>query len=309
MNELELISRLTENLPTNESVIVGPGDDCAVLQGPEPGRHVLLKTDAVVQGVHFLSDTPAEKVGHKALGRCLSDVAAMAGKPSAAVITLGLAGPDSADWAQRVYRGICDLSARYQVAVVGGETTSSQTPFISIALTGEVASDRCIRRSGAVPGDALFVTGTLGGSREGKHLDFEPRIREAQWLATLYTIHAMIDLSDGLASDCLHICRAGGVGAELFGESIPVSRPARLAARKGDSAKPGLLAALTDGEDFELLFALPASEAVALLDDWKKQFPDTSLRCIGKVTEEPGLRLREKGRIQTLKAHGYVHLQ
>jgi thiamine-monophosphate kinase len=288
--------------------VVGAGDDCAVLESGQPGRYLLFKTDAVVQGVHFTPEATPEQIGHKALGRCLSDIAAMAGKPTAALVTIALPKDFKTEFVERIYAGINRLAQRHGVAIVGGETTSNpERLLISIALLGEVQANRCILRSGAKDGDALFVTGDLGGSRSGKHLDFEPRLEEAQWLADHFPIHAMIDLSDGLAGDLRHILRRSGVGAELLERAIPISRAARLQARAESPAKPPLLAALTDGEDFELLFATPGKQAVPLLDAWKRQFPAVRLSCIGRITSARGLKLRDKTGIRSLKAHGYVH--
>jgi thiamine-monophosphate kinase len=181
--------------------------------------------------------------------------------------------------------------------------------LISVAMLGTVRKKKCPLRSGAKAGDAIFVTGELGGSLAGKHLNFEPRLAEAQWLATNFSIHAMIDISDGLAGDLRHILKASHAGAELFADAIPISRAAKLAARAESSAKSPLLAALTDGEDFELLFTVASQDAVRLLDAWKKQFTDLPLGCIGKITAETGLRLRDKKGVQPLAADGYVHFQ
>lgn len=310
MNEFELIHRLTRNLPGNESVVTGAGDDCAVLDLGLPDRHLLLKTDAVVEGVHFVPGTDPVKVGHKALARCLSDIAAMAGTPTAAVITLGLPADFEADYVAGVYEGINNLARRHEVAVVGGETTSNpERLLLSVAVLGWVPKGRRILRSGAKAGDAIFVTGQLGGSLAGRHLDFEPRLCEARWLADHFPLHALMDLSDGLAGDLRHILKASDVGAELLSRAIPVSRVARQAARAESSAKPPLLAALTDGEDFELLFTLPANRAVALLDGWRAAFPGLKLTCIGKITTQPGLRLRDERGVRDLAAHGYTHFQ
>jgi thiamine-monophosphate kinase len=158
-----------------------------------------------------------------------------------------------------------------------------------------------------MPGDALFVTGQLGGSLAGHHLEFEPRLAEAHWLTEHASVHAMIDLSDGLASDLRHLMGQAQLGAELRTSSIPISQAAKLQARKEASGKTPLLAALTDGEDFELLFTVPAKEAVPLLDAWKRQFPKLALTCIGRITPEPGLRLRDKDGPRALPAHGYIH--
>jgi thiamine-monophosphate kinase len=164
-------------------------------------------------------------------------------------------------------------------------------------------------RSGAEAGDAIFVTGELGGSLHGKHLEFLPRLAEARWLVDHFAVHAMIDLSDGLAGDLRHILNASHVGAELFSKALPVSRTAKLAARRGLSTKSPLLAALTDGEDFELLFTVPSRQAVNLLDEWKKQFIDLRLTCIGKITLQPGLAIRDAKGVKPLTADGYVHFQ
>jgi len=308
VNEFELIRRLTASLPTNDTVITGPGDDCAVLDLGLPGRLVLFKTDAVVEGIHFTREAAPEKIGHKALARCLSDVAAMAGEPTAALVTLALPPQFDPAFVSTIYDGMNVLARRHSVAIVGGETTTNpERILISIALLGVVAKDKCIRRSGARAGDAIFVSGELGGSLAGRHLEFEPRLAEARWLAGHFDVHSMIDISDGLAGDLRHMLEAGKVGAELLKSAIPISRAAKAQARAESSSRPPLLAALTDGEDFELLFTLAARDAVALADAWRKEFPGVKLSCIGKVTPEPGLRLRDKEGVRPFTGHGYVH--
>ena len=310
VNEFELIAHLKPGLAGNASVVVAAGDDCAVLDLDLPGRLALFKTDAVVEGVHFTAATPPEKIGHKALARCLSDVAAMGGTPNSALVTLALPRDFDPDRVERIYAGLNQTARRYEVAVVGGETTTNPGGLlISIALLGTVPKGRCILRIGAKPGDGLFVTGELGGSLAGRHLDFEPRLAEARWLTEHFPPHAMIDLSDGLAGDLRHLLHASAVGAELLSTAIPVSRAAREQARAESSAKPPLLAALTDGEDFELLFALPSTQAVALMDAWKERFPHLRLSCIGKITAEPGVRLRDKQGTSPLTVHGYTHFE
>jgi len=310
VNEFELIARLTASLPSNESVIVGAGDDCAVLDVGIPDRQLLFKTDAVVEGIHFLADTLPEKVGHKALARCLSDVAAMGGTPGSAVITIGLPPKRDPGWVEQVYDGIRNLATRYAVAIVGGETTTSpDCVFISVALLGSIPKGRAVLRSGAKVGDALFVTGELGGSISGKHLDFEPRLAEAQWLSSRFEIHSMIDLSDGLAGDLPHILHASGLGAELRADAIPISRAAKVAAKELHETKSALMLALTEGEDFELLFTVAPSDAVPLLDQWKARFSDVRLGCIGRLIEEPGVHLCDKTGVHPLTSGGYAHLR
>jgi thiamine-monophosphate kinase len=317
MNEFELIARLTRSLPANKSVVIGAGDDCAVLDFRLPDKLILFKTDAVVEGVHFVKETPPEKIGRKALARCLSDIAAMAGTPVAALVTLGLPEKFEPEFVAQIYDGLNALAEKSGVAIVGGETTTNPGRiFISIALLGTVGRGKQILRSGAKPGDAIFVTGELGGSLAGKHLEFEPRLEEARWLAEHFSIHAMIDLSDGLAGDLRHILKASGVGAELLKSAIPVSRAAKLGgARLPTSRLAGTLAppktpfaaALTDGEDFELLFTVASGDAVKLLDAWKKKFPKLKLSCIGKIVAGDGILIRDKNSSQKLDAHGYVH--
>ena len=308
MKEFELIERLTRSLPGNQCVVTGPGDDCAVLDLGIPERLLLFKTDAVVEGIHFQSSTPPEKVGHKALGRCLSDIAAMAGTPTAALVTLALPSKFDAKYLEHLYSGMNDLARRCDVAIAGGETTTNpESLLVSISLLGSVSRGKVLLRSGAQPGDAIFVTGELGGSLAGKHLEFEPRLSEARWLAQQFQIHSMIDVSDGLAGDLPHLLNASGVGAELLASSIPISREARRAAKSSTPAKPALLAALTDGEDFELLFTVASPDAVQLLDAWKKQYPRTSLSCIGKITTARGVAIRDKNGLRPLTVHGYEH--
>ena len=308
MNEFELIHRLTRNLPTNDSVVVGAGDDCAVLETGDADRLLLFKTDAVVEGIHFKRDTPPDKIGRKALARCLSDVAAMAGTPTAALVTIALPQKFEVEFVEQIYAGLNALAREHQVAVVGGETTTNpERVLISICLVGFVPRGKALLRSGAKIGDAIFVTGELGGSLSGRHLDFEPRLTEARWLAENFSIHALMDLSDGLAGDLRHMLAASKVGAELLKSAVPISRAAKAISEKGDAAKPAFVAALTDGEDFELLFTVASKQAVPLLDAWKIQFPALKLSCIGKIIAGEGIRLRDQTGVRPLQAKGYVH--
>jgi thiamine-monophosphate kinase len=310
MNEFELIARIAKNLPSNSALVQGAGDDCAVLDLELPDKLILFKTDAVVQQVHFTLDIPAEKVGRKALGRAVSDIAAMAGKPSSCLVTIGLPKPFDPTWVFGFYDGLNELARELGMSVAGGETTTSTGGiFVSVALLGTIPRGRVISRANARTGEAIFVTGELGGSISGKHVDFSPRLAEAEWLAENFDVRAMMDLSDGLAGDLRHILQASNVGAEILASAIPSSRAAKLKARSESSAKPPLLAALTDGEDFELLFTALSSRAVPLLDAWREQFPKTRLSCIGRITAQPGLRIKDKDGIRELSAHGYTHFQ
>jgi len=308
MNEFELIARLTQALPANESVVVGTGDDCAILDLGVPGKLVLFKTDAVVEGIHFTRETPPEKIGRKALARCLSDIAAMGGTPTAALVTLALPKTFEADFLVKIYDGLKALATATGVAIVGGETTTNpERILISISLIGTLPRGKQVLRSGAKVGDAIFVTGELGGSLAGRHLEFAPRLAEARWLTEHFSLHALMDLSDGLGGDLRHILNASRVGAEILKSAVPVSRAAKVRANESSAAKPAFVAALTDGEDFELLFTLASRDAVKLLDAWRKQFPHLKLSCIGKIVAGEGVLIRDRHGSHQLNAHGYVH--
>ncbi|MDG2212743.1 MAG: thiamine-phosphate kinase [Verrucomicrobiota bacterium] len=304
MTETALINKLTAGLLADETVIAGPGDDCAVLE--IEGHKLLFKTDAIVEGVHFDSATSPEQIGHKALARPLSDIAAMGGAPSHALITLGINTNIKEDYIEAVYTGLKNCAAQYGVNIVGGETTTLPHFTLSVSLLGKVKNP--IMRTGSNIGDAIFVSGELGGSITGHHLNFIPRIVESQWLTDSFNIHAMIDLSDGLASDLRHLLTTL-TGAEILTSSLPIRHAARENAQANPSNKTALLAALTDGEDYELLFTVSPEDAVTVLDEWKKQFPDTSLKCIGKIIDQPGIHLRDGNGTKPLTLHGYDHIQ
>jgi len=304
MTETELIQKLTAGLPSDSSVLTGPGDDCAVIE--LGGQKLLFKTDAIVEDIHFTGDTPPEKIGRKAMARALSDIAAMAGTPTHALVTLGMCEEHKHALIERIFIGLRDIAAEYNVNIVGGETTTLPKLTLSISLLG--TCPKPILRNGSQSGDALLVTGELGGSISGHHLEFIPRIREAHWLAEHFDLHAMIDLSDGLATDLRHLL-GNNLGAEILTAALPIRREAKSLAKESPSGKTALLAALTDGEDYELLFTVAAKDAVPVLDEWKLQFPKTSLKCIGKITDKPGITLHDDKGARPLTLHGYDHLQ
>ena len=304
LSETELIQRLTQNLPADSSVLTGPGDDCAVLDWS--GSKLLFKTDAIVEGIHFERDTPPEAIGRKALARALSDIAAMAGTPTHALITLGVHAEMEPSLIEAVYQGLRDCAREHHVNIVGGETTSLSQLTLSISLIGRASKP--ILRTGSAVGDAIFVSGELGGSLAGHHLNFTPRLKEARWLSDQDIVHAMIDLSDGLATDLRHLL-SDQTGAELLTRALPIRRAAKERARDNPSGKTALLAALTDGEDYELLFTVSSKDAVPMLDGWKSAFPETPLHCIGKITDQPGIALRDDKGVKPLTLHGYDHLE
>ncbi|MEI6073136.1 MAG: thiamine-phosphate kinase [Verrucomicrobiae bacterium] len=264
-DEDALLGKILRGLGTRGDLVVGPGDDCAVVRCGR--RHLLLKTDCVVEGVHFLRGHDPARVGWKALCRPLSDIAAMGGVPEFALVTI-FSPPDiDAGYWENFYRGIRRAARRFGVTVAGGEISRQPSGIaVSVALTGAMDGVRPVLRSGGRPGDWLFVTGKLGGSLAGHHLDFIPRLAEGRWLARHVRPHAMMDLSDGLGSDLPRMARASGCGFHV--ESLP--------------ARCGTHAALTDGEDYELLFAVPEQRARRLLKDWP--FPRTPLTRIGELT-------------------------
>lgn len=276
LGEDGLIAHLCANLPGKGNLVVGPGDDCAVVGEGE--ELTLLKTDAVVAGVHFLPDEKASRVGWKAVARVLSDFAAMGGGPGELLVTIALDPKIPVSWVEELYRGMTNCLAAHGGVIAGGETTSlpeGAPTLVSVAGRGSVRRENLVTRSGARPGDGIYVTGRLGGSIKGKHLDFTPRLRESQWLAEHHEISAMMDLSDGLAKDLPRLAKMSGVGFEIEKEDLPLTEGCRVEE------------ALGDGEDYELL--LTSSDE--LDDSWADAFPDLELTRIGRVIESGGDQL------------------
>ena len=268
-----LIARLQRALRRHgRGVAAGIGDDCAAVSGP--GRDLLLlKTDCVVEGRHFTPRDPAAAVGWKAACRAVSDIAACGGQPAHALITCVVRPAQTKRWLDGVYRGLDKAGREFGFDVVGGELSRTDGPaVISVAMTGTVARREFVRREGGRPGDVLFVTGVLGRSLpSGWHLRFRPRLSEARWLVANFRVRAMMDLSDGLASDLPRLARAGGTGFVIDPAIVPRRRGATIAQ------------ALGDGEDFELLFAVAPREADRLEVAWRKRWPKVRLTRIGRL--------------------------
>lgn len=276
LGEEAVVRGLVDLLPASgQLVLTGPGDDCAVVRLLDAKDVQLLKVDSVVEGVHFNSEEDMLRVGWKALCRAISDVAAMGGTPVHALITLAV--QPSVPWSRvrLFYEGILKAASVYEVSIVGGETGKTSGPFVcSVFLTGKVSANDCVLRAGGRPGDVLFVTGRLGGSlASGRHLDFCPRLREGQWLASRRFPSAMMDVSDGLGVDVQRLARASKCGVELYPESIPCHNGCTIQQ------------ALSDGEDFELLLAVPPERVEALCGAWKEAFPGVPLSRVGNLTE------------------------
>lgn len=286
-----LLARLLPTLATGKSVIVAAGDDCAVVRTADRRRFELLKTDCVVENVHFDRHARPVDIGWKAMMRALSDFAAMSGLPRFALITLIAPAKTSADRVVDIYRGLNKAAGQFGVAIVGGETSSTSGPLaISVSVTGDVERARCVLRSGGHAGDHVFVTGRLGGTLDEKHLRFTPRIAESRWLTQHFRIHAMIDLSDGIGADLPRLARASGVGFQIDERALPRS--------------PGCTVeqALNDGEDYELLFAIGPDDADALRRKWRNRFPTLPLTQIGS--------LNRQSKIDSRKSHGgYEHFR
>ena len=301
LGEFQLIDWIRQRAAPHLQVPVGIGDDAAVLT-PTAGEEVLVTTDMLMDGRHFIvGKTPPELIGRKALAVNLSDIAAMSGRPLAAFISWALPRHTGRDLAQSLYAGMAELAKSFDVAIAGGDTNSWDGPLvISVTLVGETVERRRILRSGARPGDFIFVTGPLGGSLGGRHLTFTPRVREALDLAQRIEISSMLDLSDGIASDLRQILNQSGVGATLEARSIPVHADVDHILAESER----LHRALTDGEDFELLFTASPAEAKQLL-----AHPPQGWRPIhvGMIDTQPGCRIRTENGVEALPPGGWEH--
>jgi thiamine-monophosphate kinase len=299
--EFAFIDWLRRQTPGDPRLLIGPGDDCAALLLTSD-RPALITTDLLMEGTCFrLAEAGPRLVGRKAMAVNLSDIAAMAGRPVAAVVSVALPRRDGRALAEELYRGLRDVADAFDTAIAGGDTNSWDGPLvICLTVIGQATPRGPVRRAGAKPGDWLLVTGPLGGSILGKHLTFTPRVREALQLHELVDLHAMIDISDGLAADVQHLCTESRCGAVLRAEAIPVSD----AAKKINDGQSPLDHALADGEDFELVFALPPAQARRLLQD--QPVPGITCTHIGECIEQ-GLWLEEKGQRRVLEPRGYVH--
>ena len=295
VGEFNFIKAIAKGCLKHKSVLKGIGDDAAVVK--ITGSTVLLFTaDMLIEDVHFTRKQAPEAIGHKAICCSLSDIAAMGGIPCYALISIALPKDLRVSIAMGIYRGMQKAAKKFGLSIIGGDTNCAKKIIINVSICGQAREKEVVFRHGARSGDLIFVTGELGGSPKGGHLRFTPRLKEARFLAGSYPVHAMIDITDGLISDLGHIIEKSKKSAVLFQECVPVSRQA-------DSLED----ALYTGEDFELLFTVPASCA----DDLKKHWPfkKLELTCIGEITAAgKGLRIKdEKGKISSPKRHGWRH--
>ena len=298
MNELKLLKKILPGLKQYDDVVVGPGDDCAAIANGDSLS--LLAADQLISGIHYLPDTPAEKVAAKLLKRNLSDIAAMGGTPAHALLTIASSRHDET-WFIDFYRGLNRVAQQFNISICGGDLAALPPNFngdgevLSLSITGQVEPSKICLRNNATNGDLLYCTGCFGNSFVSEHhLDFTPRIAEGAWLAGDYT-RAAIDVSDGLLLDLERMAVASQLAAIVELEKIPLRNGANIAA------------ALKDGEDYELLFAVPEKIAKKLEQEWP--FPSTLLTCIGRFTAgHSGIVYDNDGKnLSKLTSKGYEH--
>lgn len=297
IGEIGLIKRIARRAKYDKSVVKGIGDDTAVIKWT--GRKYLLYTcDMLIEDVHFkLKNATPFQIGWKAIARNISDIAAMGGAPKYCLVSAGLNPDLPVSFFDKLYEGMAAAAKKFNVNIVGGDTSDSRKLVIDVSLIGEVEKNKLTLRSGAKKGDVILVTGSIGGSGKGKHLNFTPRIDEARMLTKKFKINSMIDISDGLVLDLWRILEASKVGACLYQSVIPISKESGLFDR-----------AIREGEDFELLFTMSVKEAKRFFKTELGRMK-TSVTLIGEVTDKKyGYNLvREDGKKEKLQPEGYKH--
>ncbi|MEI7998775.1 MAG: thiamine-phosphate kinase [Candidatus Omnitrophota bacterium] len=281
VGEFGLIELIRKNLHSHPKVIRGIGDDTAVLPLSKQ-KYQLFTTDMLAEDVHFTRRMKPWDIGHKALACNISDIAAMGGLPTFAVVSLGVPKNLPVRFVEDLYKGMQSVAKEFEVSIVGGDTIGSDKIVINVALLGEVEKKYLTTRDGAKSGDWIFVTGPLGGSlKNGRHLTFTPRVIQSRFLVQSFKPSAMMDISDGLAGDLNHILKASNVGAELWFDLIPRTKGCTLHQ------------ALTDGEDFELLFTLRPSKAIKLME-WQQQNKRWFFYGVGRVISDSKQKIHSK---------------
>ncbi len=305
--ERQFIRDLQSQFPNRQPVLVGIGDDGAVLDVSSEKQQVVV-TDLLLDGVHFdLQLTSPFLAGRKAVAVNLSDLAAMGCRPTAAFVSIAVPRNgigSSQDFLQELYRGIQQMTDEFQFTLAGGDTNSWNGPFaINVCLTGVPYSGRPILRSAAQVGDAIFVTGALGGSlTHGRHLTFTPRLQISEWLGQIVRVRAMMDISDGLSLDLHRMMEASGTGAEIIASAIPIHSDVPTF----ESSERRLETALSDGEDFELLFTVDESDAKLL--SAAAHASEISIYQIGRVRNDSGIDLIDAhGNRSKMSASGWQH--
>ncbi len=310
MSESSLLKAFRERAPGHPWVSIGPGHDAAVIEW-KADNDAAFKIDSVVEGVHFVLNgegaAAPEQVGWKAVARAMSDIAAVGFEPVAVAAAVAIRSDITEDFALRMFDGLADCCRRFGCAVAGGDISATGGPVtVAVSAVGRGPRGGAFLRKGATPGDALFVTGELGGSLAGRHLSFVPRIAEARRLRSLGVVRAMTDISDGLAADLRHICDESGVGAVVEEAALPVSADAYAQALRGK--RPVMECVLGDGEDYELLFAVSGRDAAKLTKEW--DMPVRLTRIGWFVAREKGILLcRPDGTVTPMPTVGYEHLR
>lgn len=290
-----LIERIREWLGNaSPKAPFGIGDDCAVVPGVKGAQ--LITVDPVIHGEHFDDKVPAAAAGAKLFKRNLSDIAAMGGTPRAAVVSLALDPDTSVRWLRDFHKGLAKVAEAYGVPIVGGDIAKLRKGLVAtMTLVGEAHPARVLTRTGAKPGDFIFVTGQLGGSlKSGHHHKFNPRLTQGAWLAGRPEVRSMMDLSDGIAKDVHALCPANAEPA-IIEDQVPLRRGCKL--RDG----------LCDGEDYELLFCVDHhADLGTLASDWEASFPEVPLSLIGFITKKGKL---PEFAIDLSKYRGFEHMR
>ena len=309
--ELNFINRLRKRVESggaDNRVLLGIGDDAAILN--TQNSDTVLTVDLLTEGVDFLlGEVEPRLIGRKALAVNLSDLAAMAAEPVAVLVAVALPKNQAEALAPQLLEGMTPLLQKHKVALIGGDTnTWDGGVVISVTAIGRVTKHGPITRSGAKPGDRILVTGELGGSILRHQFLFEPRIDEALYLNAHAKIHAAIDISDGLSLDLARLATESKLGAIIDTANVPISQDAIAIATQSKKQSP-LEHALRDGEDFELILAVPQEEAKRLCEQQPlMQVFDVPLTDIGEFMSEPGQWLRDEyGQLQPITPRGFMH--
>jgi thiamine-monophosphate kinase len=282
-------------------VTVGIGDDAAVLE-PVSGQQVATM-DQIIEGTDFLPEHDLGDVGYKSMAINLSDIAAMGARPTSALVTLSLPKQNATRIVGDVYEGIFQAATEFGVAIAGGDLSTYAGPLsITVTMLGEVPAGGAWLRSGAREGDAILVTGYVGGSLRGRHLRPQPRVELASRLRQMVAVHAAIDISDGLSLDLDRLCAASHLGAELSIEMIPIHDDAVILAE--ETGRTPFQHAWSDGEDFELVLTMSQADADQVLSD---DSLGVELTQIGSIIGRTGLWKRTRGKFQRLSPQGYIH--
>ncbi|HOL22319.1 MAG TPA: thiamine-phosphate kinase, partial [bacterium] len=284
-----------------KSVVVGPGDDTAVISFNSK-EYLLLTTDCLVENVHFIrKNTPLSLIARKSIAVNLSDIAAMGGIPLYALVCAGLPEGITKKDISQLIRGLKNMAERFNLDIVGGNLTKSKHLFIDVSIIGKVEKKHLKLRSGAKAGDLIFVTGTLGGSRLKKHLTFTPRLKEAREIIKKVPVGAMMDISDGLSTDLTRLAKASNVGFKIYLEKLPFSKDA---VKISKSREDLIYHALNDGEDYELVFTVPEKYR----DKIPERVQSVPLTCIGEILKEKRYTgIYSSGKVVSIRPSGYSH--